>query len=537
MVKNRLNQVVKITALTAIASFFILLNNTQAQESINVIKAVVNTKQYFIHLDKATIAKGYTVTAYENQVKLSLIPGILDESTGVDVWELHEPINEPWQFDRISEVYQFEFRNKTAYDNKKPFIIQLKYNSDDNNLKQVYYFDRNYGSWRPLPTKDYFGEQMVRAYIHLPFARIAVFSNPEVMAVGNASWYAYKNGDFAASPDFPKGSILRVTNLENDKVVDVKINDWGPDRAIHPDRVIDLDKLAFKKIAGLGDGIVNVGVEPIYIPEERSRVLGIKLDGVHENLNIKSKAFVVQDINSNEIIISGNSTSSLPMASLTKIVTASVFLDTNPDFAKVVTYLEKDEQNNWPYLEKTYESMRLRIDDGDQLTVKDVFFSTLVKSTNNTAETLVRISGIPRAEFIQKMNEKVHKWGAISTVFVEPSGLAPENVSTVLDYVIISKNALQHPKLLEATTLKRYKFTTLKEKTKVIQSNTNILLHDNFYVTGGKTGYIDEVGYCLMTRINTGATQLIGVLLGAETRDQSFDEMRDLLKYASRKVK
>ncbi|MFA5317889.1 MAG: RlpA-like double-psi beta-barrel domain-containing protein [Patescibacteria group bacterium] len=532
MPKNRLNQVAKITILTIIASFFILFNNARAQADE---KEVLQTKQYFINLDKATIARGYTVAAYENQIKLSLIPGILNESTGVDVWELHEPLNEPWQFNRISEVYQFEFRNKAAYDNEKPFIIQLKYNSEDNNLKQVYYFDKNYNSWRPLPTQDYFGEQMARAYIHLPFARVAVFSNPDVMAVGNASWYVYKNGDFAASPDFPKGSILKVTNLENNKTIEVEINDWGPDRAIHPDRVIDLDKLAFKKIASLGDGIVRVGVEPIYIPEENGSVLGIKIDRINENLDINSKAFIVQDINSGEVIIAGNATTTLPLASLTKIVTASVFLDTNPDFNKVITYSVKDEENNWPYLENKYESMRLQIEDGDQFTVKDAFFSTLVKSTNNTAETLARISGIPREDFIKKMNEKVHEWGATSTVFVEPSGLSPENVSTVSDYAIISKNALKHPKLLEATTLKRYEFTTLKDKKKVIQSNTNELLYDSFYVTGGKTGYIDEVGYCLMTKIKTGNSEIIGVLLGADTREQSFNEMRDLLKYASRK--
>ena len=532
MPKKRLNQAGKILILTVMASFFILLNNGLAQTDGNT---VIGTKQYFINLDKETIARGYTVAAYDDQIKLSLIPGILDESTGVDVWELHEPLNEPWQFDRISEVYQFEFRNKAAYDNEKPFIIQLKYNSYDENLKQVYYFDKNFSSWRPLPTKDYFGEKMVRAYIHLPFARLAVFSNPEVMSVGNASWYAYKNGDFAASPDFPKGSILKVINLENDKTIEVEINDWGPDRSIHPDRVVDLDKLAFKKIASLGDGIVKVGVEPVYIPEENGRVLGIKTDNVNENLDINSKAFIAQDITSGKIIIAGNATTTLPLASLTKIVTASVFLDTNPDFNEVATYSIKDEENNWPYLENKYESMRLLIEDGDRLIVKDAFFSTLVKSTNNTAETLVRISGMQRDDFIKKMNEKVHEWGATGTVFIEPSGLSPENVSTVSDYVIISKNALQHPRMLEATTLKRYEFTTLKNKKKFIQSNTNGLLYDNFYITGGKTGYIDEVGYCLMTKIKTEKSEIIGVLLGADTREQSFNEMRDLLKYASRK--
>ncbi len=530
MVKFQLNQAIKIITLTLIAGFFIFLNYARATDN-----ETVQTKQYFINLDKATIARGYTVVAYEDKIKLSLIPGILDESTGVDVWELHEPLNEPWQFDRVSDVYQFEFRNKQAYDNHKPFIIQLAYESEDDNLKQVYYFDKNFNSWRPLPTKDYFGEKMARAYIHLPFARLAVFSHPDVMSAGSASWYAYKNGDFAASPDFPKGSRLRVTNLENNKFVDVEINDWGPDRSIHPDRVIDLDKLAFKKIADLRDGIVRVGVEPIHIPEERGRVLGVKISGISSVPLINSRSYLVLDANTEKNIISKKATTTLPIASLTKIITASVFLDTNPDFEKVITYSVKDEENNWPYLENKYESMRLRINDQDQLKVKDVFFSTLVKSTNNTAETLIRISGLSRDDFIAKMNEKVKNWGATSTFFVEPSGLSPENVSTALDYAIISKNALSNPKMLEATTLRRYEFTTLKEKKKFILSNTNKMLLKDFYVTGGKTGLTDEAGYCLMTRVKTEEGEFIGVLLGAETRDQSYDEMSDLLKYLSRK--
>ncbi|PIR93204.1 hypothetical protein COT99_01950 [Candidatus Falkowbacteria bacterium CG10_big_fil_rev_8_21_14_0_10_43_10] len=529
MVKTRLNQVAKIIILTVAASFFILTGYASAEEG------GVATKLYFIRLDKETIAKGYTVSAFEEKIKLSLVPEVLNKDTGVDVMELHEPIIEPWQFDRISEVYQFEFRNKAAYDNHKPFIIQLKYNSDDNNLKQVYYYDKNFNFWRALPTRDYPGEKMARAYIHLPFARVAVFSNPEVMAAGRASWYGYKGGDFAASPDFPKGSRLRVTNLENNKFVDVEINDWGPDRSIHPDRVVDLDKAAFKKIAGLGGGIINVIVEPIYIPEERGRVLGVKISNITDLPEVEAKAALVADAVSGEPIFFKNSTTTLPLASLTKVITASVFLDTNPDFAKVVAYQDEDEQRTWDHVDQ-YDSARLRLKDGDQLTVQDIFLSTLMASTNNTAETLVRISGLPRDEFIKRMNDKVRGWGAESTVFIEPTGLAPENVSTVQDYVIISREALRHPKMLEATTLKEYKFETLKEKKKFQVRSTNSLLYDDFYVTGGKTGYLDEAGYCLMTKIKSGDKELVGVLFGAEERAQSFDEMGDLLKYASRKI-
>jgi D-alanyl-D-alanine carboxypeptidase len=519
-----------------VAIFFIIFAANVSFISAQVSEApIAQTKASFVQLDKKTIAKGYTVVAFDDAIKLSLIPGILDEATGVDVLELHEPLVEPWQLDRVSEAYQFEFRNKAAYDNTKPFIIQLAYDSDDTNLKQVYYFDKNYGSWQPLPTKDYTPEHMVRAYIHLPFARVAVFSNPNVMGTGQASWYAHKGGDFAASPDFPKGALVRVTNLANSKSVDVEINDWGPDRSLHPERAIDLDKVAFQKIASLSDGVISVSLEPLTVSETSGRVLGIKLDNTVAEPEVLSKAAVVMDVASSTILYAKNATSTMPLASLTKIITASVFLDTNPDFEKIIAYQTADEEKNWEYVDKS-ESARLRVADGDVMSVADVFFTTLMASTNNTAETLVRISGLSRDEFIARMNEKVAFWGASDTHFVEPTGLSPQNVSSVLDYAIITAHAFANPKLLETTTKETYEFVTRRDNVKKTIRNTNDLLYSDFYVTGGKTGYLDEAGYCLMEKIKTDdGRELIGVIFGADTRARSFDELSDLLKYVIRK--
>ncbi len=91
--------------------------------------------------------------------------------------------------------------------------------------------------------------------------------DPGYMTEGSASWYAYKGCDCAASPDFPKGSYVKVTRLNDpSKSVIVRINDYGPERDIFPDRVIDLDKVAFQKIAPLGAGLTNVRVEPCDAP-------------------------------------------------------------------------------------------------------------------------------------------------------------------------------------------------------------------------------------------------------------------------------
>ncbi len=494
--------------------------------------------EYSIRLDKATIAKGYTVSAFEDNIKLSLVPGILSEATGVEIIKLNEEIEMPWQLDRISGIYQFEFSNKSAYDNNKPFYIQFGYDEGTNNYKQVFFYDKNYGAWRPLPTKDFPDEKFVRSLIHLPFARIAVFNNPDVLTVGKASWYAYKGGHYAASPDFPKGSRLRVFNTENGKFVDVEINDYGPERDLFPDRAIDLDKIAFKKIASLGAGIIDVKIESLYIAPKNNKTLGIASAGATAEPIIGAKAGIVINEETGEVIFEKNATTTMPLASLTKLVAVKVFLDTRPSLNNVVAYSVKDEEYNYKYVKK-WESSRLRLDDGDTLTIEDLIYSSLVGSANNTIETLLRVSGMPRDNFIEKMNEAVNNWGATSTRLIEPTGLSPQNVSSAADYVVITKEVLKHPIIQKASVMEKYEFYTVNTKERYRVRNTNkIIATNNFNITGSKTGYLDEAGYSLMTRAKapTGE-QIIVVTLGASTRDASFEEATELMKYGFKKIK
>jgi hypothetical protein len=84
-----------------------------------------------------------------------------------------------------------------------------------------------------------------------------------IMRTGMASWYRYKNCLCAASPDVPKGTKLKVSRQDDpSKSVIVTVNDYGPDRSIHPDRVIDLDYLAFEKIGNPRGGVLAVTVDP-----------------------------------------------------------------------------------------------------------------------------------------------------------------------------------------------------------------------------------------------------------------------------------
>ncbi len=496
------------------------------------------TKTYEITIDKATIDKGYTVSAFDDSLKLSLVPGVLASATPVEALLLHEPLEMPWRLDRISEIYQFEFKNKQAYNNHKPFYIQMSYKEDNNNYKKLFFFDKNYNTWRPLPTKDFPDKKFVRSLIHLPFARIAVFSFPETLIQGKASWYSYKGGMFAASPDYPKGSRLRVHNIENGKFVDVVVNDYGPDRSIHPNRPIDLDKLAFAKIASLSDGIVEVMIEPlIIVNDSNDLILGIPEKGMSSVPAANVRSAIVIDSASGEIIYNKNASTTLPLASLTKIVAIYTFLEEQKDLDRIVKYSSSDAELNYEYCQP-WESAKLNVPDGEELTIKDLIYTSLVGSANNAVETLVRVSGLSRSDFIKKMNSIVKEWGASSTVFVEPTGLSPQNVTTASDYALISKKVLDNKFISQVSITAEYKFTTLTNHINKRIRNTNKIINTNkFNITGSKTGYLDEALYCLMTAIKIGSNQsIIVVTFGAENRTASFRETEKLIQYGIRKI-
>lgn len=506
------------------AIFIFGVNNVWATE-------IVTNEQFYINLDEATIARGYTVAAFDDDIKLSLVPGILASSTGVDILKLHEEMVMPWQVDKISDIYQFEFRNKAAYDNHKPFYIQLSYNEDDDRYKQVFYYDKNFSAWRPLPTRDFPDENFVRSLIHLPFARIAIFSYPNTLINGKASWYAYKSGNFAASPDYPKGSKLRVHNKANGKYVDVVVNDYGPDRSLFPDRPIDLDKVAFAQIASLGAGVIDVVVEPLYIvPDEYGNTLGVGESApANISFNVEALSGVIMDEKTEEIIWSKDADIPLPLASLTKLVSMKVFMETEPDLEEIVKYSTKDKELNYEFCEPKYSIAGLDLKDGQKITIKDLLYSSIIASTNNTIETLVRVSGLKREDFISRMNDRVKEWGASSTVFYDPTGLAPQNVSSAQDYAIITKEVLLDPIIYDASKTVSYSHPT-KDKTIY---NTNNLLRWNMVhnISGSKTGYLIEAGHCLMIRVGVEDNNLIFVTFGSKTRDQSMSEMQRLVKY------
>jgi serine-type D-Ala-D-Ala endopeptidase (penicillin-binding protein 7) len=500
-------------------------------------------ESFSLNFSEVETAKGFSFSAFSVQFKISATAAAVGGSLTVEAQKVGEELPSPWQLKMISPIYQFDFLGKYSYDGKKPINLEISYSTSSDRYKRIFFYDKNYQSWRELPTIDSPDKKTVSAKIFLPFARVAIFSDPNVMAIGKASWYSYKKGDFAASIEFPKGSKLRVYNLDNQKYIDVTVNDFGPERDKFPDRVIDLDKVAFKKIAKTGAGIINVKIQPLYVaPDERGRVLGVSERGAVADLDIKAASGLTMDEDTGEVLWEKNADTVLPLASLSKIIAIKVFFDQRPSLNTVVAYKKQDELYNYQYC-KPEESARLTVKEGETMTIENLVYAALVGSANNAVESLVRVSGLSRNEFISKMNTFAASVGATSTHFAEPTGLSPQNVSTAREYALLTKQIFKNPIVEKISTTAKYKFSTINTKKAHVMSNTNNFIRDgvfaavnNLKITGSKTGYLDQ--YNLMTRAaGANGEKVIAVDMGATSKLQSLEETKELIKYGMIKIR
>jgi rare lipoprotein A len=241
----------------------LLISQTVLADDVLISNAVENAQNnFFIVLDQKTLEKGYTASF--DLFKLGIGSGAIKGDSAVEIIKVdgaEMPLSKNKRL--ISEIYQFDIKNKALFNNKKPLSLEIGYGDYSDDLKKIYFWNKTKGIWQTLPSSSDVKNKMVKSILHLPYARVAVLGDIIVKESGYASWYKYKDCDCAASPDYPKKTKIKVTNMVNGKSVVVRINDWGPERNIFPDRVIDLDVTAFKKIADKRLGVVKVKVEPV----------------------------------------------------------------------------------------------------------------------------------------------------------------------------------------------------------------------------------------------------------------------------------
>jgi serine-type D-Ala-D-Ala endopeptidase (penicillin-binding protein 7) len=215
------------------------------------------------------------------------------------------------------------------------------------------------------------------------------------------------------------------------------------------------------------------------------------------------------------------------IASLTKLLTAMVYLDTKPDLEARVTISGQD----------CFESSRSRIYEKEVFKAVDLLHIALVSSDNRAARAVAGASGLSNVDFVGRMNKKAMSLGMVNTHMYEVTGLDERNVSTAADVALMINAAMKYPLIKQCMSELRYTCRPLNKKRIRAFGNTNRLLWSKWQVQAGKTGYIQKSAYCLATILSeVDGREITVVVLGAPTNGGRFAAARRLADFVFKQL-
>jgi D-alanyl-D-alanine endopeptidase (penicillin-binding protein 7) len=235
------------------------------------------------------------------------------------------------------------------------------------------------------------------------------------------------------------------------------------------------------------------------------------LRGTHDDLSLKSSVAMVVNQDTKEVYFEKNSSVSLPIASITKLMTAMVVLDSRLPLNETIVINADDV--------RSYRSSRLA--GGTVLTREEALLLSLMSSENRAAYTLARNypGGMPA--FIDAMNRKAKEIGMTHSYFADPTGLMSENVASAEDLARLLSASYQYKMIRE--------FSTWPDLTMVIANRPQKFLNTNRLVRSGdmniglqKTGFINAAGKCLVMQARVNNTPLLLVFLDSVGTQSRF---------------
>ena len=242
--------------------------------------------------------------------------------------------------------------------------------------------------------------------------------------------------------------------------------------------------------------------------------------------DIRAAAAILLDPTTGQVLWSENAQEKRSIASITKVMTAIVFLEDQPDLSRVVTVERGD----------TYAASTTYLRANDQITLDNLLHLTLIASDNAAARALARLSHGGTASFVDRMNSKAAELGLESMTFTDPSGLRPENVSTAYDLSRLITYASSDERIAPIMRTAEYKVNT-NRRTISIHNTNRLVMDGDVTVMAGKTGFISKAGHCLATLLRMPqGNEVAVVVLGASSNPGRFWETRHLFNWMSQKT-
>lgn len=223
-----------------------------------------------------------------------------------------------------------------------------------------------------------------------------------------------------------------------------------------------------------------------------------------------SDSIMVKDLSKNKMIYAKDDNKLLRPASLTKIMTCMLAI-------------ESGKMNNTVTITKAMidvEPTRLDLKVGDKVKLKDLVHAALIKSANDAAFSIAYYLGNnDKEKFISMMNQKAKKLGMKNTNFVNPCGFDNnKHKSTARDLMKLAEYAIKNQTFNSIVKLNKYTFTTLNTHRTFAVYTSNKLQRENKNVVGLKTGYTSGAGACLIARAKKDKKDILFVMLNAHNR-------------------
>ncbi|MDR5771193.1 D-alanyl-D-alanine endopeptidase [Caballeronia sp. LP006] len=238
--------------------------------------------------------------------------------------------------------------------------------------------------------------------------------------------------------------------------------------------------------------------------------------GLHEtpdSLALRSSVAYVVDQNTSETLFDKNSRAVVPIASITKLMTAMVTLDSHLPLTDEMTVTDEDRDY------EKFTGSRLAV--GSELNREDMLHIALMASENRAAAALSRYYPGGRPAFIAAMNAKAKSLGMTDTHFENSTGLTSLNVSSARDLVKMVNAAYQYPLIRKFSTDRSYEVFTGKRN--LAYNSTNALVRNASWDIGlQKTGFINEAGECLVMQATVNGRPVVIVLLDSYGKYSRF---------------
>lgn len=246
------------------------------------------------------------------------------------------------------------------------------------------------------------------------------------------------------------------------------------------------------------------------------------LNATRDPLALKSNVAFVIDQNNSQVLFEKNSSVPLPIASLTKLMTATVVVEAHQDMDEVleVTADDIDRERN--------SASRLRV--GSRLKRSDMLHIALMSSENRAASALGRNypGGLPA--FVAAMNAKAKALGMTSAHYVDSTGLSSQNVASARDLSKLVVAAYRHPVIREYSTDSKYSVNTGRQVLQYINSN-RLVMNPHWEIGLQKTGYIAEAGRCLLMQTRVDGRPVVMVFLDSKGKDSRLADAGRIRKW------